>query len=136
MRCNRDSQNLYAESLLKRMSYQMTRQPASWTICRGTLRQVVHERLGKPFAPPDLIVADGSGLSRDNRVSPATLTDWLNTFHRDGRLGPVLKDSLAVARTSGTLKKRFRDLELYGAHVQAKSGFINHVMLAWCIPSS
>ena len=126
-RCNRDSQNLYAESLLKRTSYELTRQPSTWATSSSLLRHIVHERLGGRITPPDLRVVDGSGLSRDNRISADTMTSWLNTFHGDERLGDIFMSSFAVARQSGTLKKRFKDIELHGAIVQAKSGYINEV---------
>ncbi|MCH7573346.1 MAG: D-alanyl-D-alanine carboxypeptidase, partial [Planctomycetes bacterium] len=79
------------------------------------------------FTPPDLNVVDGSGLSRDNRISADTMTKWLNTFHGDERIGDMFLESFAVARRSGTLKKRFEGIELHGAIVQAKSGYINEV---------
>lgn len=126
-RCNRDSQNLYAESLLKRTAYELTRQPSTWTTSGSLLRHIVHERLGGRFTPPDLHVVDGSGLSRDNRISADTMTKWLNTFHGDERIGDMFLESFAVARRSGTLKKRFEGIELHGAIVQAKSGYINEV---------
>ncbi len=126
-RCNTDSQNLYAESLLKRTSFALTHQPAEWSTAGAILRHVVQERLEAPFAPADLIVVDGSGLARGNRVSPDTMTAWLNTFHDDEQLGPVFLASLAEAGISGTLKKRFRQVSLHGTRVQAKSGYINEV---------
>lgn len=127
LRCNRDSQNLYAESLLKRTSYELNRQSSTWILSSGNLRLIVNERLNKGFVPPDLIVADGSGLSRDNRVSTDTLTEWLNSFYTDKRLGPMYLESFAVGGESGTLKKRFKNVNLHGAIVRAKSGYINEV---------
>ncbi|MCZ6837269.1 MAG: D-alanyl-D-alanine carboxypeptidase/D-alanyl-D-alanine-endopeptidase [Planctomycetota bacterium] len=126
-RCNVDSENLYAESLLKRTSHARTRQPSTWATASGVMRQIVHERLELASVPSDLIVADGSGLSRDNRVSASTLTRWLGSFHRDAKLGPMFKASMAVAGENGTMRKRFRNVNLHGAHVQAKSGYINQV---------
>ena len=55
------------------------------------------------------------------------MTRWLNTFHGDERIGDIFLGSFAVARQSGTLKKRFAGIELHGAIVQAKSGYINEV---------
>jgi D-alanyl-D-alanine carboxypeptidase/D-alanyl-D-alanine-endopeptidase (penicillin-binding protein 4) len=126
-RCNRDSQNLYAESLIKRVGGAMTGQPGSWLNGAAIIRLVVHERLGSAALSSTLRVADGSGLSRDNRVAPATITAWLDSFHKDERLGETFIDSLAVGGQTGTLRKR-RALALPdGAVVQAKSGYINGV---------
>ncbi|NNM26312.1 MAG: D-alanyl-D-alanine carboxypeptidase/D-alanyl-D-alanine-endopeptidase [Phycisphaerales bacterium] len=126
-RCNRDSQNLYAEALLKRMGGQMTKQPGSWLNGASIVRHVVHERLGSPALASRLKVVDGSGLSRNNRVAAVTVTAWLNSFHNDERLGGIFLDSLAVNGVSGTLKNRFRRVDLGDAMVQAKSGYINGV---------
>ncbi len=126
-RCNRDSQNLYAESLLKRMGHAKTGQPGSWLNGAAIVRHAVHERLEKVFLASKLIVIDGSGLSRDNRVAPATVCAWLNSFHNDAELGGPFLDSLAVGGVNGTLERRFETGRLEGAIVQAKSGYIDGV---------
>jgi len=126
-RCNRDSQNLYAEAMLKRVGGILTQQPGSWVNGSAMIRHAAHERLGSPSLAASIIVADGSGLSRDNRVSPATLTAWLNTFHADEDLERVFYESLAVPGQDGTLRTRFRSADLHGMEVHAKSGYINGV---------
>ncbi len=126
-RCNRDSQNLYAESLLKRIGFALTNEPGSWVNGGAVVRHVVHDRLDNPNLAILLVVRDGSGLSRDNRVAATTLTAWLNTFHDDARLGEIFIGSLAVAGRTGTLANRFRDVDLHGTIVQAKSGYVRSV---------
>ncbi|MHC4415434.1 MAG: D-alanyl-D-alanine carboxypeptidase/D-alanyl-D-alanine endopeptidase [Planctomycetota bacterium] len=126
-RCNRDSQNLYAECLIKRIGHALTNEPGSWVNGPAIVRHVVHERLGNPNLAANVVVSDGSGLSRANRIAAETLTAWLGTFHHDERLGPMFIESLAVAGESGTLAKRFRQVDLHGATVRAKSGYIQHV---------
>jgi D-alanyl-D-alanine carboxypeptidase/D-alanyl-D-alanine-endopeptidase (penicillin-binding protein 4) len=126
-RCNRESENLYAECLLKRLGQAMTGQPGSWLNGASIVRHVVLERLDDVQSIAALTVADGSGLSRENRVTPATLTAWLNSFHNDEKLGRLLIDSLATGGEDGTLRRRMRTVDLEGASVQAKSGYINRV---------
>jgi len=129
-RCNRDSQNLYAECLLKRMGYALTGQPGSWLNGAAIVRHVAHERLDDPALSASLIVADGSGMSRANRVAPTQLTAWLNSFHNDERLGAIFLESLSVGGETGTLSRHRPGLHtdrLHGAIVQAKSGYINGV---------
>ena len=126
-RCNRDSQNLYAEALIKRIGQALTNEPGSWVNGAAVVRLVVHERLGDSNLAAKLVIHDGSGLSRDNRVAATTVTAWLNTFHDDERLGELFIDSLAVAGQSGTLSKRFRNVDLHGTTVQGKSGYIRSV---------
>lgn len=50
-------------------------------------------------------LADGSGLSRSNRVSPAFLTA-LDVAMTRSHMGPVWRDLMAVAGRSGTLERR------------------------------
>lgn len=131
-RCNRDSHNLYAEALLKRTSHHLTNQPGSWKTGGSLLRHIVYKRLNNPAIASSLIVGDGSGLSRDNRVSPELLTAWLASIHADPdpRIRDIYTNSLAVAAKTGTLDDDFRDprrAPLHGATVQAKSGYISGV---------
>ena len=126
-RCNSDSQNLYAECLLKRVGHELTGEPGSWSNGAAMVRHVVHSRLQSPKLLASLTVTDGSGLSRDNLVSPSLLTAWLHSFHNDEALGTMFINSLAIAGETGTLRKRFRGVELYGMSVQAKSGYIDGV---------
>jgi len=126
-RCNADSQNLYAECLLKRIGHELTGEPGSWLNGSAMIRHVVHDRLHAPSLLATLTVIDGSGLSRGNSVSPALLTSWLRSFHDDEALGEMFINSLAVARERGTLRKRFHDIDLHQMSVQAKSGYINGV---------
>ena len=127
VRCNRDSQNLYAECLLKRIGFAQTKVPGSWPNGRAILRLVVRDRLADHNLAARVDVSDGSGLSRANRVAAGTLTAWLNTFHYDEELGPIFIDSLARVGATGTLARRFRNVNLHGAVVQAKSGYIRAV---------
>lgn len=126
-RCNRDSQNLYAESLLKRIGATMTQQPGSWSNGASVLRHAAQARLDSHALLASIVVSDGSGLSRGNRVAARTLTAWLNTFHHDERLGPIFIESLAQPGEQGTLRRRFGSVDLNGAVVHAKSGYINEV---------
>ncbi len=126
-RCNQDSVNLYAEAMLKRIGHELTNQPGSWEHGSTILRHVVLDRLHDPSLVSSLIVSDGSGLSRDNRVTAETFTAWLCSFYNDKSLGPVYLDSLAEAGISGTLTKRFRNTDLFGATVRGKTGYIDSV---------
>jgi D-alanyl-D-alanine carboxypeptidase/D-alanyl-D-alanine-endopeptidase (penicillin-binding protein 4) len=126
-RCNRDSQNLYAECLLKRMGHALTGEAGSWLNGASIARHVVYERLKSANVASRVVIRDGSGLSRENRIAPATLTAWLNSFHNDELLAEPFVDSLAIAGRNGTLRKRLTKSDLRGAVVQAKSGYINGV---------
>lgn len=124
-RCNTDSHNLYAEALLKRIAHEVTGRPGSWTDGAAIIRMLLRERLGPEFAAAT-IVADGSGMSRDNRIAPATLTRWLDVMQRDARASDLFLASLATPGT-GTLQKRFRAAGPVNL-LQAKSGYLEGVV--------
>jgi D-alanyl-D-alanine carboxypeptidase/D-alanyl-D-alanine-endopeptidase (penicillin-binding protein 4) len=123
-RCNTDSANLYAESLLKRMGNAVTKEPGSWANGASVLRMTISEKLG-PEAAASTTVSDGSGLSRLNQVSPTTMTRWLSLIARDKRICDVFTESLAEPG-SGTLRKRF-DGDKITNKIYAKSGYIKGV---------
>ena len=67
---------------------------------------------------------DGSGLSRDNRVSARVLVDALRTGSRSFRFGPEFVAALPISALDGTLKKRTAALS---GEVRAKTGLLNSV---------
>lgn len=123
-RCNTDSANLYAEALLKRVGHAVTGEPGSWKNGSSVVRMVLSQRLGAGAAA-GITIADGSGLSRDNAVSPATLCKWLELLARNSEVRDVFTESLA-SPGEGTLRQRFAGARHHGK-VYAKSGFINGV---------
>jgi D-alanyl-D-alanine carboxypeptidase/D-alanyl-D-alanine-endopeptidase (penicillin-binding protein 4) len=123
-RCNADSQNLFAEALLKATGNAVTGEPGSWENGGAVVRMMLSEKLGPEHAAATTI-ADGSGMSRANRVSAATLADWLKMLARDDRVAQAFKDSLARPG-EGTLRSRFRDPAPRNS-VLAKSGYLRGV---------
>ncbi len=123
-RCNTHSENLYAEALLKSIGHAMTRRPGSWEDGAATMRMVLGERLGPKFAGA-CAIADGSGLSRDNLVTPSLLTRWLQIMGASP-VADAFVESLAQPGKPGTLEKRFRGVKLAN-ELRAKSGYINGV---------
>lgn len=76
------------------------------------------ERLGVPTE--GFVQVDGSGLSRDDRVSASMITALIDGVLRlDKRTAQAYVDSLAVGGETGTLEKRRVD-----GRVRAKTGFI------------
>lgn len=125
-RANADSRNLHAESIFKRLGHAHADAPASWKDGAAALRAELAKRV--PASQLEGVVfADGSGLSRLDRVRADLMTSWLAAIHHDASIrGPFL-ESLAVAGERGTLRKRFRGIDLAGCDVLAKSGYINGV---------
>lgn len=121
-RTNKDSMNLYAEALIKRMGHAATDQPGSWENGRATVSRYL-QKLG--IAEGQYHIDDGSGLSRENRISPdALLKVLVANFHTPAREQYVA--SLAIADVDGTFSNRFSGTDLSG-RVFGKSGYINGV---------
>ncbi len=120
-RCNRDSENLFAEALLKRSGFELTGEPGSWATGAAAVRHVLLERVGPESATA--VIDDGSGLSRENRVSASMLAEWLQSFVDEAALFAVYAASLAEGGEEGTLRRRFDGVDLAGS-VRAKSGYL------------
>lgn len=123
-RCNTDSHNLYADALIKAIGNAVTGQPGTWTNGAAVIRMQVSERLGPEAGT--LVMADGCGLSADNRVSPLLLASWMRSIAIDPKLGEAFLASLPT-QTEGRLPQRFRGMRLAN-EVRAKTGFIRGVM--------
>lgn len=121
-RCNKDSQNLFAEALIKRIARQATGQPGGWGSGASTVRAFLADQIGP--AASAVSVSDGSGMSRHNRVTARVLVGLLRTMNADPKLGPLYRQSLSVGGGDGTLQKRFKGL---AGQVLGKSGYINGV---------
>ena len=127
--CNEESQNLYAESLLKRAIHETTGRPGSWKDANATIRRIARARIGDDA--DDLLEGtyfdDGSGLSRRNRITAEFVTAWLDSFHDDPRLRTIFVESLARGGEEGSLESRFQKWGGRSARVDAKSGYLTGV---------
>ena len=101
MRLMKNSQNLYAETLLKTIG-RVTGAP---TFENG--RRVAGETVFSwGVAPAGLVQVDGSGLSRYNYLTPETLVTLLMHINQDDRLRLPFEASLPIAGRDGTLAAR------------------------------
>lgn len=125
-RTNRDSMNLYAEALLKRSGFQLTGAPGSFENGSAAVRRFLANRFDDPTLAAAIQVADGSGMSRDNRVTTRALAELLDVMRDDDNaFGPFLA-SLGRPGDGGTLDRRFQGTDLTGG-LYAKSGYLNAV---------
>ena len=75
--------------------------------------------------PSRMVVADGSGLSRENRVSARTMADLLYKLRKDPQY-ELLYTSLPVGGVSGTLRSRFLTTAPNAVGlIHAKTGTLN-----------
>ena len=125
LRANRDSQNFFAECLIKRMGFDFSRKTSelpvgSWANGEQAVKSFLETEL--KISVKDLRIDDGSGLSRYNRVSAGTIAKLLY-FAQQQSWNRSFMDTLAVAGQSGTLRKRLRGTPAAG-RVYAKTGYI------------
>ncbi|MBK5307207.1 MAG: D-alanyl-D-alanine carboxypeptidase/D-alanyl-D-alanine-endopeptidase [Frankiaceae bacterium] len=124
------SDNDLAESLARQIAIAKG-QPATFAGVAVALRAVLGEVLTRAGATPgSVLLSDGSGLSRLDRVQPGALTRLLASVAGTDRerLFPVLS-GLPVAGFDGTLERRYRrgpGLPAAGV-VRAKTGGLNGV---------
>ena len=116
---NVNSNNLYAEALLRSLAIKKPREKSQNTADIGL--QVVRETLTQlGVAPEGYIIVDGSGLSRKNLTTPAALVQVLQGIGKSPQ-AEVFRASLPIAGVNGTLKNRFLNTAAAGM-VQAKTG--------------
>ena len=117
---NKQSDNFYAETVLKTLGAETraTPAPASWADGQAAL----HAYLAKIGIMPGTYRSDnGSGLFNATAVSAKQLVTLLRAAHADYRIGPDLLGSLPTGGMDGTLAKRWHNSPAQG-RVRAKTG--------------
>ena len=115
-----ESDNFTAEILLKQLGAGFGTQG---TTAAGA--EVVHELLGEQQVPlAGVRIVDGSGLSRLDRLTVASVVGMLESSWLDQNLREILVSSLPVAGRSGTLRRRMGGTTAAG-RVRAKTGTLN-----------
>ena len=99
------SDNLTAENLLKLLGLQSTGEPGSAEAGCAEVRRYLAQQ-GIPTG--ELVLADGSGVSRYNLTSAETFTQTLRAIYRDPKLYRIFHDSLPLAGKDGTLAHRMK----------------------------
>jgi len=117
-RANKDSVNLYAECLAKRIG--ALSGEGSWESGGAAVTGFL-KRIG--IADTEFKVDDGCGLSRDNRVTANAIVEILQT-NFVGRYRDEFMSSLAIGGKEGTLENRFKEMR---GRLIAKTGYIANV---------
>lgn len=111
------SQNLFAETLLKTLGVH-----AAGTGSAATGRAAIGDVLARwGVLASDILMVDGSGLSRYNLVTPDALVAVLAHVYRDERLRGRFLEALPVAGVDGTLSDRMKGTAASG-NARAKTG--------------
>ena len=112
------SHNLYAEQVIKTVGAESSGS-GSWGSGLAEAEKMLR-RIG--FSADEFDLADGSGLSHNNRLTPALLTALLAEADRSD-WGVTLRSLLPNAGTDGTLEQRLKEAP-YRGNIQAKTGYI------------
>lgn len=125
-RVNTNSQNMMAEALAKLNGWAYEKRqgkgmPGSWSGGHGAAVSFL-KRQG--IDSLSVVAADGSGLSRQNRISAEVLAQLLDHMLREHPHGEFYLDSLAVNGVRGSLRNRMKEMP---GRVFAKTGTINGV---------
>ena len=119
----RDSNNLYAESMLKTLGWKY-RQTGSFQEGVNVMRALLSKKLDIDFSVSDLF--DGSGVSRYDEVTPELLARLLYVMYHDDGLYETFYKAFPDAGHNGTLQRRMRGFDLK-ENVKAKTGSMKHV---------
>lgn len=125
---NQQSNNLYAESLLRSLGTSRTQASRPETTMNSAelgLAVVKTTLTDLEVNPAGYVMADGSGLSRHNLVSPEALVQTLQAMAKSPEAA-TYRASLPVAGVSGTLQNRFRNTPAQGI-LRAKTGTLSGV---------
>ncbi len=118
---NKVSQNLYAELLLRLVGKEFGGEGSA-----GKGAEVEKELFaGMGIDPGQIDIADGSGLSRLNLVTPMSIVKLLR-YMRQHSSGKVFYESLPIAGVDGTIKGRLVGTAAQG-NVRAKTGYLDKV---------
>jgi D-alanyl-D-alanine carboxypeptidase/D-alanyl-D-alanine-endopeptidase (penicillin-binding protein 4) len=113
---NKDSNNLYAELLLRALGDRLHENFPDNSVLGGMV--TINKYLESvKISPSHVLLADASGLSRRNLTTPRAIVQLLQIVASDRDF----RQSLAIAGVDGTLRKRFKSTFAEDS-LQAKTG--------------
>ncbi|KAA6322275.1 D-alanyl-D-alanine carboxypeptidase DacC, partial [termite gut metagenome] len=115
----KESDNLNAEALLYKLGAQYAKKKRISAVDGIQVITDMMEHLG--HSPQNYGIADGSGLSNYNYVSPALLVDFLRHAYSNPDIFQKLYEALPVSGVDGTLKNRMKKGKAY-RNIHAKTG--------------
>jgi D-alanyl-D-alanine carboxypeptidase/D-alanyl-D-alanine-endopeptidase (penicillin-binding protein 4) len=120
------SQNLYAQLLLLAVGAQAQVSNLKPQLTEDAGIEAMNALLeGVGIRKGDVMLEEGSGLSRRNIITPAATVELLKFMSRH-RWAEAYRDSLPIAGVDGTLEKRMKDTAASG-NVRAKTGTLRYV---------
>lgn len=119
---NKYSSNMMARSLVLAIAAEMNGTPATTAAGEETIVGWLKTR-GLEF--PELVIGNGSGLSRDARMSADSMAKLL-AGAQQSRYAPEFLTSLSLGGLDGTLQKRFQDVD-DPSRIRMKTGTLRDV---------
>ncbi len=117
------SDNLIADSLLKKLGEKYFSAQGSWKTGRSAVQAILARKTDIDFA--HVMMVDGSGLSRDNIVTPNAFVKLLNYAYTELPESDLLFASLPSSGRDGTLKHRLGGAVL--GRIHAKTGSMHGI---------
>jgi len=117
------SDNIIAGSLFKKIGELYTNRPGSWSNGGSAVKQVLAQKAAVNIS--DMHLIDGSGLSRDNRITPSQMIQVLDYAFHNYAINYEFISALPIAGVDGTLKNRLKNVAW---KVRAKTGTIAGVV--------
>ena len=135
MKMMKESDNLYAEALFYQLAASTGTHPATYKEARSVIKQLIDAKFGIP--PSQYDIADGSGLSLYNYVTPELEVAFLKYAYANNNIFLHLYPSLPVAGVDGTLRHRMRGGTARG-NVHAKTGTVEGIssLAGYCTASN
>jgi D-alanyl-D-alanine carboxypeptidase/D-alanyl-D-alanine-endopeptidase (penicillin-binding protein 4) len=121
---NKDSLGLAAEALVKTISAENTQGKINGEWPHG-LHLIERYLLSLGIPADQFALKDGSGLCRDNRLSPRAIVTVLQDMTKKS-YWPVYEFSLSQGGLDGTAEKYFKETP-YRGNIAGKTGYINGV---------
>lgn len=118
---NKNSNNFYAEQLLKTIGLESEKYGSIETGSEAAMS--AFEDMG--IVPNSLNIADGSGLSRSNLITPNQVVSILKYMYNSKNFTSFY-NSLPIAGVDGTISRRMKNTAAEN-NVRAKTGYIGNV---------
>ena len=116
---NKFSNNVMARQLYLTLAAERGGAPARPEMALHSIRELLKS---KAMAAPELVIENGSGLSRNERASAATIAALLHAAWHSAVM-PEFMSSLPVAAVDGTMRKRLLGGGVAG-HAHIKTGLL------------